>query len=67
MIYFGYSALIDQGLEFNPLLNESEILNQALIEREIGGLGIIMVKKIVDHIKYEYREKSNILKIFKKV
>ncbi|MBQ6739008.1 MAG: ATP-binding protein, partial [Synergistaceae bacterium] len=34
-------------------------------EREIGGLGIFMVKKSMDDIKYEYKDGKNILTITK--
>ena len=36
-------------------------------EREVGGLGIFLVKKIMDDMKYEYKDGQNILKIFKKL
>ena len=36
-------------------------------EREVGGLGIFLVKKIMDDMKYEYKDGHNILKIFKKL
>lgn len=35
-------------------------------EREIGGLGIFMVKKSMDEISYEYVERKNILRLKKK-
>ncbi len=36
-------------------------------ERQIGGLGIYMVKKSMDSMSYEYRDGSNILQIRKKL
>ncbi len=39
----------------------------SLEEREIGGLGIYMVKKSMDEITYEYREGQNILRIRKEI
>ena len=36
-------------------------------EREIGGLGILMVKRSMDHISYEYRDGKNILTIQKEL
>ncbi|MBR4868049.1 MAG: hypothetical protein IKU10_02740 [Clostridia bacterium] len=36
-------------------------------EREIGGLGIFMVKKTMDDITYEYKDGQNILKIKKQL
>lgn len=36
-------------------------------EREIGGLGIYMVKKTMDDISYEYKNGQNILRIKKNI
>ena len=36
-------------------------------EREIGGLGIYMVKQSMDEITYEYKDGQNILKIKKNI
>lgn len=35
-------------------------------EREIGGLGIFIVKKMMDEVFYEYKDLKNILTIVKK-
>ena len=40
-------------------------MTKDLEEREIGGLGIFMVKKSMDDITYEYKEGQNILRIKK--
>ena len=34
-------------------------------EREIGGLGIFMVRRLTDEISYEYADGKNILRIKK--
>ena len=34
-------------------------------QREVGGLGIFMTKKIMDDVAYEYKNGSNILKLVK--
>ncbi|MDD7050628.1 MAG: ATP-binding protein, partial [Lachnospiraceae bacterium] len=36
-------------------------------DREIGGLGIFLVKKVMDDVTYEYRDGQNILRIRKKL
>ena len=36
-------------------------------QRAIGGLGIFMTKKIMDDIRYEYRDGKNILTLEKKI
>lgn len=58
-------TFIDSGVEYNPLARKDPNLELELHEREIGGLGIFMVKKIVDDISYKYVDEKNILTITK--
>ena len=59
---------IDTGVKFNPLEKEDPDVNLSLQERKIGGLGIYLVKQLMDDVKYEYSLKNeNILTIIKKV
>ena len=55
----------DSGKEFNPLEAKDPDITLSAEEREIGGLGILMVKKSMDNISYEYANGMNILKIKK--
>ena len=45
---------IDGGIEFNPLNNESPDLTLEAEKREIGGLGLTIVRKNADRIDYNY-------------
>ena len=56
---------IDNGIEYNPLENEMPDINLSVEEREIGGLGIFLVRKIVDEIEYRYEDTKNILTVKK--
>lgn len=60
-------TFIDNGRPFNPLENADPDVTLSAEEREIGGLGIFLVKKTMDLIKYDYRDGQNILKIKKSV
>lgn len=60
-------SFIDHGVPYDPLAREDPDVGLALEEREIGGLGIYMVKKSMDEITYEYREGQNILRIRKEI
>lgn len=60
-------TFIDDGLPFNPLQKADPNVKLDLDEREVGGLGIFMVKKKMDNIEYEYKNNQNILKITKKL
>jgi sigma-B regulation protein RsbU (phosphoserine phosphatase) len=56
----------DNGQPFNPHEQEAPDLNKPLNEREIGGLGLYLVKKIMDRVEYTREEGKNILIIAKK-
>ena len=58
---------IDYGKPYNPLENEDPNLSLNAEEKEIGGLGIFLIKKNVDDISYEYCDGKNILTIQKKL
>lgn len=60
-------TFIDHGIPYDPLASEEPDTSLSAEERQIGGLGIYMVKKSMDDITYEYREGKNILKIKKNI
>ncbi len=52
----------DDGIEFNPLnYSEPDHIDKPLEEREIGGLGIHFVRKIMETIDYNRENNKNIL------
>ena len=58
-------TFIDNGVPYDPLAKADPDTTLSAEEREIGGLGIYMVKKSMDDITYEYKDGQNILKIKK--
>ena len=60
-------TFIDKGVPYDPLAKADPDITLSAEEREIGGLGIYMVKKSMDEITYEYKDGQNILKIKKKI
>ena len=58
-------TFIDSGVPFDPLLKPDPDVTLPAEERQIGGLGIYMVKKSMDSMEYERRDGKNILKIKK--
>ncbi len=58
-------TFIDNGVPYDPLRKNDPDTTLSAEEREIGGLGIYMVKKSMDGIEYEYKDGQNILKITK--
>lgn len=59
-------TFIDNGTPYDPLAKADPDTTLSVEERDIGGLGIYMVKKTMDDISYEYRNGQNILRIKKK-
>jgi sigma-B regulation protein RsbU (phosphoserine phosphatase) len=55
----------DTGHPYNPLDQRSPDLDKPLNEREIGGLGVYMVRNIMDDVEYSYIENKNILVLTK--
>ncbi len=57
----------DQGVPFDPLQREDPDISLSLDEREIGGLGIFMVRNIMDDLAYQREDGSNVLTMKKTV
>lgn len=57
----------DKGKPYNPLEKTDPDITLSAEERSIGGLGIFMVKKSMDDMRYEYKDGQNILTITKKL
>ena len=58
-------SLSDDGIPFNPLTIELPGTDLSLEERGIGGLGIHLVKNIMDEVEYKRRVDKNIITIVK--
>jgi anti-sigma regulatory factor (Ser/Thr protein kinase) len=62
------TAIIEDDAKiFNPLQVPEPDTSLQVEEREIGGLGIHIVKKIMDSVEYEANGNKNIIKIQKKL
>lgn len=57
--------LEDVGAKFNPLENTDPDITLSAEDREIGGLGIFMVKKMMDEVAYRYENGKNVLTLTK--
>jgi sigma-B regulation protein RsbU (phosphoserine phosphatase) len=59
-------TFFDNSFEFNPLeAKGNEDDKSDVFDKPIGGLGIYMVKKMMDNLEYEYKDGKNILKLVK--
>ena len=59
--------IIDGGTPFDPLAKPDPDILLSGEERGIGGLGIYMVKNMVDEVKYDYRDGCNCLTLRKQL
>jgi len=57
----------DDGIPFNPLSAPEPDTKQSLEERSIGGLGIYLVRKLMDELEYRRQNGRNILTMKLKV
>ncbi len=55
----------DQGKAFNILTYEAPDLKKVMVEKRKGGLGIILVKKIMDEIEFESKNGTNTCRLIK--
>lgn len=56
----------DDGEAYNPLDKEDPDLEAELEDRDIGGLGIYLVKQQMDEMKYEYQNGKNCLTLIRR-
>ena len=74
-VRFGYDeasqtasiTFIDSGAPYNPLEKEDPDVTAPAEKRGIGGLGIFLVKKTMDAMRYERRDGQNWLTIEKRI
>jgi serine/threonine-protein kinase RsbW len=60
-------VLSDRGLEFDPTLKGDTDMSVNPAERELGGMGIFIVKNIMNHVTYQRLEGKNLLTMKKKI
>jgi anti-sigma regulatory factor (Ser/Thr protein kinase) len=60
-------TFLDSGVPYNPLAKEDPDITLSAAERQIGGLGIFMVKQSMDDMKYEYKDGKNFLTLIKNI
>jgi len=60
-------VIIDSGVPFDPTAKAMADITLTAEERQIGGLGILLVRKLMDSINYEREDGKNILTLVKRV
>jgi sigma-B regulation protein RsbU (phosphoserine phosphatase) len=59
--------IIDSGVPFDPTAKEKADTTLSVEDRSIGGLGILLVRELMDTINYERSEGKNILTLIKRI
>jgi sigma-B regulation protein RsbU (phosphoserine phosphatase) len=60
-------VIIDSGTPFDPTAKEDADTSLSAEERPIGGLGIFLVRQLMDVVSYEYKDGKNMLMLQKEV
>jgi len=60
-------AFMDRGVPFDPLKKADPDITLSAEEREVGGLGIFMVKKTMDDLNYRFEDGMNVLTLYKHI
>ena len=60
-------VLSDQGVEFDPTLREHQDMDANPAERDLGGMGIFIVKNIMNQVTYQRLEGKNLLTMKKEI
>ena len=58
-------TFIDEGVPYNPLQRSDPDFSLSVEDRPIGGLGVYLVKNLVDEVSYEHKDGKNVLTIRK--
>lgn len=56
-----FFILTDSGVEFDPTKEDDVDITLPAEERKIGGLGIFLIKNIMNHVSYQRIDDKNIL------
>lgn len=59
--------ITDSGIPFNPFDRAPPDLDASLEDRQVGGLGIHLVKHFMDEYDYSYRDQHNVVTLKKRL
>ena len=58
--------IIDQGVPYNPLAKPDAVTPGNIEDVPIGGLGILMAKRVTDEMRYERTDGLNVVTLVKR-
>jgi serine/threonine-protein kinase RsbW len=53
----------DNGIAFDILSLKDPDISAGIFEREVGGLGVFLIRKLMDKVQYQRKNKKNILEL----
>jgi sigma-B regulation protein RsbU (phosphoserine phosphatase) len=59
--------IIDEGVAFDPTSRQKADTTLSAEDRQIGGLGILLLRELMDSINYERTDGKNVLTLIKKL
>ncbi len=59
--------IVDDGKPFDPTQTETPDVSLPAEDRQIGGLGIFLIQKIMDRVEYSRKDNKNILTLSKTI
>ena len=59
--------LVDSGNEFDPTLQPDADVTSSLEDREIGGLGIFLIRQLMQSVSYSRIDGKNVLTMIKQL
>ncbi|MCD6186657.1 MAG: SpoIIE family protein phosphatase, partial [Desulfuromusa sp.] len=67
-VYPSYLSVVirDDGIPFNPFSLDDPDTTLSIEEREIGGLGVHLVRNVMDDVSYERKVNQNVLTLIKR-
>ena len=60
-------TISDEGKPFDPTAAPEADTEAGLAQRRIGGLGIHLVRQIMDNVRYEWKDGRNVLNLIKNI
>lgn len=60
-------VITDSGVPFDPTEQEKADISLTVEERQVGGLGILLVSEIMDTVSYERKDGKNVLTLTKQL
>ncbi len=60
-------TLIDEGIKYDPTQNEDPKTDLPVQDRQVGGLGVFLIRKLMDKVEYKRESDKNYLTLTKNI